>query len=577
MFKKTKWILPEHDSELIKNLSKTFNISETVAKTLSNRGISTIESADKFLNVKLSNLHDPFKLLNMEKTVNRIIKAFKNNEVIYGFGDYDVDGLTSLSILYLFLSKVYDKDKVFYKVPNRYSSGYGLNNETIKSIYEEGGNLIITVDCGISNVNEIAYANSLGLEVIVIDHHQIPPILPDAISILNPYLEGDEFPFKNMAAVGVTFNMLVALRQKMRSLDYFLNTPEINLKQYLDIVAIGTVADIVPLFDENRIFVKIGFEQMAKTQNIGLRALMEVSDVQAPIDTGKISFRIAPRINAAGRLNDATKVVDLFTTDDPIVAKRIALELDEENKKRQKIEQDIYKDILNLIDNKKNQDTAIIVADETWNPGVIGIVASKLVDRYNRPTFLFSVRDDIGRGSARSINNFDLYKNLSKFEDMFINYGGHKYAAGLSIKMEYFEDFKNKMKNEADLFFKDPDNLIQEILIDDIISPSDVSLTTYNELIKLAPFGHKNPEPILGMRHLFVEDAKIIKEKHLKARLSLNKNYFQTIGFNLSQLIEETSSLIDIVFSLNLNVWKGYSKLQLNLKDLKKDETDNFN
>jgi len=577
MFKKTKWILPEYDSEFIEDLVKKFNISKTVARTLSNRGITSLDEADKFLNISLNNLHDPYKLLNMKETIDRIIKAFKNNEVIYGFGDYDVDGLTSLSILYLFLSKVYDKNKIFYKVPNRYSSGYGLNNDIIKEIFDAGGNLIITVDCGISNYDEIAYANSLGMDVIVIDHHQIPPVLPDAVAILNPYLEGDKFPFKNMAAVGVTFNMLIALRSKLRELGYFNNKPEVNLKQYLDIVAVGTVADIVPLFDENRIFVKIGFEQMAKTQNLGLRALMDISDVEAPIDSSKISFKIAPRINAAGRLSDASKVVDLFITEDPLVAKRIALELDDENKRRQEIEREIYNNILSLIDNKKNQDTAIIVADESWNPGVIGIVASKLVDRYNRPTFLFSINDNIGRGSARSINNFDLHKNLSKFKDLFINYGGHKYAAGLSIKMEYFNDFKDKMQNEADIFFKNPDNLIQEIIIDDIITPNEVSLSTYNELKRLAPFGHKNHEPILGMRHLFVEDAKIVKEKHLRARLSLNKKYFQTIGFNLSQLIKETSSFIDIIFSLNLNVWKGYSKLQLNLKDLKKDEKDNFN
>ncbi len=577
MFKRTRWILPQYDTEFINNLSKTFNISKTVAKALSNRGITSIDEADRFLNISLKNLHDPYKLLNMDKTINRILDAFKNNEVIYGFGDYDVDGLTSLSILYLFLSEVYDENKVFYKVPNRYSSGYGLNNDIIKEIYDNGGNLIITVDCGISNYDEIAYANSLGVEVIVIDHHQIPTMLPEAVSILNPYLEGDEFPFKNMAAVGVTFNMLIALRSKLRENGFFQNKREIDLRNYLDIVAVGTVADIVPLFDENRIFVKKGFEQMARTQNLGLKALMEVSGVEAPIDSNNISFKIAPRINAAGRLSDATKVVDLFTTNDPEKARRIAKELDEENKRRQEIEREIYNEILNLIDNKKNQDTAIIVANERWNPGVIGIVASKLVDRYNRPTFLFSIRDNIGRGSARSINNFDLHKNLSKFEDLFINYGGHKYAAGLSIKMEYFEDFKDKMQKEADLFFKDPDNLIQEIIIDDIIDSRDVTLSTYNELKKLAPFGHRNPEPIFGMRHLFVEDAKIVKDKHLRARLSLNKKYFQTIGFNLAHLIKETSSYVDIIFSLNLNVWKGYSKLQLNLKDLKKDEKDNFN
>ena len=577
MLKKTKWILPYFDEFFVENLKKHFNISQTVAKTLYNRGIRTLDEADRFLNISLKNLHDPNRLLNMNKTVSRIIEAFKRKEIIYGFGDYDVDGLTSLSILYLFLTSVYDKDKVFYKVPSRYGAGYGLNNEVIKEIYEAGGNLIITVDCGISNYEEVAYANSLGLDVIVIDHHQIPSVLPPAVSILNPYLPDDEFPFKNMAAVGVTFNMLIALRSRLRELGFFNNKKEVDLRKYLDIVALGTVADIVPLFDENRIFVKKGFEQMEKTENLGLRALMEVANVTAPIDTNKISFKLAPRINAAGRLSDATKVVDLFTTDNPDEAKKIALELDAENKERQEIERNIYNEIISLIDNAKNKDTAIIVANEKWNPGVIGIVASKLVDRYNRPAFLFSIKEDIGRGSARSINNFDLHKNLSKFKELFINYGGHKYAAGLSIDMEHFEEFKTKMQNEADIFFENPENLIQEIYIDDIVTPSDITIEKYNELEALAPFGHQNPEPILAMKHLFVEDAKIVKERHLKARLSLNKKYFQTIGFNLAHLIKETSSYVDIIFSLKLNTWRGTTKLQLNLKDLKKDEKNNFN
>ncbi len=574
MTKRTRWIQHSYDKSIIESFSKEFNISHTGVKILLNRGIDTLDKADQFINVKLKNLYDPFLLTNMDKAIDRILLAFKRNELIYGFGDYDVDGLTSLSILCLFIDEVHHNIK--YLVPNRQSSGYGLNKDAISQMHANKASLIITVDCGISNFDEIEYANSLGIDVIVIDHHQVPENLPPAVAILNPYLVGDKFPFPHMAAVGVTFNMLVALRKTLRERGFFNDREEIDLKKYLDIVSIGTIADIVPLFDENRIFTKIGFEQMLHTSHVGLRALMNESEVTAPIDSVKIGFKIAPRINAAGRMSDATKVVDLFTTKDPVVAQKIAKDLNDENIKRQEIEHKIYLEIVSLIENKKTKNTAIILAHETWHPGVIGIVAAKIVERYNRPTFLFSISDGIGRGSARSINGFDLYLNLSEIKDLFINYGGHKYAAGLSINMNNYKMFKSKIQTASNKFFEDPENLVHELLVDDILESKDISIQLFNEMQLFAPYGHKNPEPIFGLKNLFPIDAKIIAERHLKLHITANHTHFNAIGFNMSHLMKQTSSYIDVLFNLQINEFNGISKLQLNLKDLKQHDKKNF-
>jgi len=578
MLKRTKWSQQEYSQEKINSIRKHFNIPTSIVKILLNRGIDDFDAIDRFLNVRLRNLEDPFLLINMDKTVDVIIDAINDNKTIYGFGDYDVDGTTSLSILYLFLADVYDKEKVHYIVPNRQSEGYGLNNSIIDDIKKGGGDLIITVDCGISNYDEVEYANSIGVDVVVVDHHQIPVNIPNARAILNPHLEGNKTLFKDMAAVGVTFNLLLALRKTLRERGFFKDKKEPNLQTYLDLVALGTVADVVPLLEENRIFVKMGFVEMAHTTNYGLKALMEISGVVPPLDTTKVSFKIAPRINAAGRMSDANKVVELFTTDSYEKALEIAKVLDEENTKRQQIERGIFQEIVSTIENQRYKGTAIIMANEKWHPGVIGIVAAKIVEKYNRPTFLFSIKGDIARGSSRSINNFDLYKALSKYEELFINYGGHKYAAGLSIDMKNFKKFEEMMQKEANDFFADPDNLLHDIKIDDILDPREISIRYYNVIDQLSPFGMKNPQPVFGMRNLFPTDAQIVGERHLRLKLSSkNKKRFRAMGFNKSNLIKQTSSYVDILFSIQLNQWKGKKHLQLNLKDLKKHGKNNFN
>ncbi len=574
MLKNTKWITANYNQNILHSLQQEFSISTIGAKILLNRGIDSLEKANYFFNATFKNLHNPYLLDGMDIAIERILKAFKNHELIYGFGDYDVDGLTSLSTLYLYLEKVYEK--IGYIVPSRQSFGYGLNNETVDLVHKNGGKLIITVDCGVSNYDEIEYAKYLGIDVIVIDHHQIPESIPNAVAILNPYLEGSKFPFKDMAAVGVTFNLIHALNTKLENIGFFQNREKIDLSEFLDIVSIGTVADIVPLMDENRVFAKIGFNQILKTKNVGIKALLENANITDFVDSVKIGFKIAPKINAAGRMGDATKVVELLTTKDPNVAKRIVDDLERENSERQDVEKAIFSEILSLVESRKSKNQIIILESERWHQGVIGIVAAKLVERYHKPAFLFSVSNGIGRGSGRSVNGFDLYENLSRIKELFINYGGHKYAAGLSIDMKNYKQFKQKFQSIATQFFEYHNPQIHEIIIDDFLSFEDMSWNLYNELERFAPFGHKNPEPVFAMKNVFPVDAKIVSNRHLKLHFSQNHHHFYAIGFNLAHLMKKTRSYVDILFTVQVNK-KGTSPyLQYYIKDLKKHDTQNF-
>ncbi len=573
--KETIWRCNSFDNSDIDYLSKKLNISKTGASILVNRGMKTELDVIEFLNPSLSSLDDPFLLPNMEQGVSRVVQAMENGEKIYAFGDYDVDGTTSLSILTLFLNEIYNNNS--YLLSDRHKHGYGLNKDAIDFIKNENGKILITVDCGTSNVLEIEYAKSFGIDVIVIDHHQIPEEIPNAI-IINPYIKGNRFSTPFMAAVGVTFNFLMGLRKKLREIGFFKNKKEPNLKHYLDIVAIGTIADIVPLLKENRVFVYYGLEQMNHSVHSGLRAMLEEAELKPPYTSEQIAFKIAPWINAAGRLGDATKVVDLLTTIDSDLSKKIAIELHEENIKRQKIERDIFEEIVSEIEKEVDLPTAIIMGSENWHHGVIGIVASKLIERFHRPVFLFSIKDGVARGSARSINDFHLFENLSAISYLFENYGGHKYAAGMSLKIENFETFKEKMLLRARLFFTEPEKLTQEIRLDTILEPEEINIKTFNELKKFAPFGEGNPEPLFSITNSNLVQAQIDKTGVHLVNLKLSKNSFdfKGVGFNLGYLLEEQLDEVDALFYLGINEWNNKTFLQLKLKDLKKSDSGNI-
>ncbi|MBN2693234.1 single-stranded-DNA-specific exonuclease RecJ [bacterium] len=573
--KETIWRCNSLNNKDIEELSKKLNISKTGASILVNRGIKSELDAFNFLNPSLSSLDDPFLLPNMEKGVNRVIQAIKNSENIYSFGDYDVDGTTSLSILTLFLNEIKVNNQ--YILSDRHTHGYGLNREAIDFIHSKNGKLLITLDCGTSNISEIAYAKEFGIDVIVIDHHQIPDETPNAI-LINPYLKENRFSTQFMAAVGVTFNFLMGLRKKLREIGFFKNIKEPNLKHYLDITAIGTIADIVPLLNENRVFVYYGLEQMNHTIHSGLRAMLDEAELKPPYTSEQIAFKIAPWINAAGRLGDATKVVDLLTTTESELSKKIAVELHEENIKRQKIEREIFEEIVSEIEGEDELPTAIIMANDKWHHGVIGIVASKLIERFHRPVFLFAIKDGIARGSARSINDFHLFENLSAISYLFENYGGHKYAAGMSLKIENFETFKDKMLLRARLFFTEPEKLVQEIKLDTILDEKDINIKTFNELKQFAPFGEGNPEPLFSIIDSTLLQAQ--KDKtgvHLvNVKISKNSLDFKGVGFNLGYLLDEGLDQIDALFYLGINEWNNKTFLQLKLKDIKKSDSENI-
>ena len=418
-----KWESFAVDENKIQEISKKYQISELLAKILLNRNIDTDDKIEKFLYPKLEDLNSPYLFKDMEKAVNRIEKALSGKEKITIYGDYDVDGITSITVLKSFLDEI--DANVDYYLPNRLSEGYGLNNLALDKIKENGTQLLITVDCGISAYNEVAYAKSLGMDVIVTDHHECPEILPEAIAVIDAKRNDDTYPFNSLAGVGVSFKLVQAVCEKLK-------LPAETYLKYLDIVCLGTVADIVPLIEENRVIVKYGLETMKKTKNVGLKALIETSGYKS-IDSSAISFGLAPRMNACGRMGQAEIALKMLLTNDENEAKQIAEKLQVMNRERQEIERIIMQDAVEIIQKKHMEnENVIVVGNENWHHGVIGIVASKITEAYYKPSILICFEGEDGKGSGRSIDGFDLHEALSACGEYLLKYGGHEMAIGLT-------------------------------------------------------------------------------------------------------------------------------------------------
>ncbi|HYB21600.1 MAG TPA: single-stranded-DNA-specific exonuclease RecJ, partial [Thermodesulfobacteriota bacterium] len=420
---------------------RELEISPLTVQVLLNRGISSLDEARRFLSPSLSDLPDPFTMKGMDEAVRRIDQALRKGERIVLHGDYDVDGTTATALLYLFLRNA--GGRVDISLPHRVKEGYGLNLEAVKKIRLSGAKLLITADCGISNSEEIRWAGENGLEVIVTDHHEVPEQLPRALAILNPKQRDCSYPFKNLAGVGVAFNLLIALRSFLRRQGFFKDGKGPNLKEFLDLVALGTVSDVVPLTGANRVLVKYGLRELSQSNRPGIAALKEISGLEAgSVDTTGINFRLAPRINAAGRLEDALEVVQLFTTSDPLQARRIAVHLNELNSLRQRIEERILMEAKAMLDSRAAEKIkSIVLASLGWHPGVIGIVASRLTEAYHCPTILIALQENLGKGSGRSIPSFPLYEGLKDCRIWMEGFGGHEQAAGLIIRAECIPGF----------------------------------------------------------------------------------------------------------------------------------------
>jgi single-stranded-DNA-specific exonuclease len=566
----TNWKLTEAGNKNIEeSLIKEFGIHPIISQLLANRDILDMEGAHRYFKPSLNDLHSPFLMQDMKKGVCRLLTAIHNKEEIVIYGDYDADGITSVVILYKFIKEI--TPHVNYYIPDRVKEGYGLKNPVIDKFKSDNVQLIITVDCGISDIEQIAYANSIGIDTIVLDHHEISGQLPPAVASINPNREDCQFPFKGLAGVGIAYNFLIALRGSLRKEGFWDNKDFPNLKEYLDIVALGTIGDIAPLVDENRIFAKIGLELITEGKRPGIKALKEVSGIDGQvIDSFKASFGLIPRINAAGRIASAMDAVALLLTDNMEEARFLADKLDVYNRRRQSMEKNILKEILEKISNNPDIEKmhALVFASDKWHPGVVGIVASRLVDLFSRPAFVISLNNGVGKGSGRSIADFNIYKGLQQCAPLLLAYGGHYRAAGISIKEDDIAEFA-RLLDEIIQNTGQPSEHLSQTIIDSECQLQDINLSLISQIDMLAPFGSKNPEPVLCARNVKISSPTIVGNNHLKMRLTSNGMACDSIWFNMGNQLSALSGVnLDVVFTPQINHWNGASDIQLKMKDV---------
>ncbi len=563
---KNKWKIAEiKEPEKVLQLSNEAKIPKLIAKVLVSRGIDTKEKMEKFFNPSLTKLYDPFLMEDMEKAVDRIHKAFLNKEKISIYGDYDVDGTTGASMLYLFFKELGANVEVY--IPDRFKEGYGISKLGIDRAYQKGASVMIAVDCGITAINEVKYAKAYGIDVIICDHHEPGDQIPEAYAVLDPLKETCPYPFKYLSGCGVAFKFIQALQKKLQV--------DIDPFQYLDYVAVAASADIVPLIDENRVLVKHGLELLNSTNpRVSFLALLEKAGLRnKKINTWHIGFIIAPRINAVGRLGDATRAVEFLISNDYSSASMWAEELHRENEKRQSLDRKAFEEAVDMIESNGIKDKVFVLYNENWHQGVIGIVASKIVERYYRPTILLTSAEGVLKGSARSIPNFDIYKALKKCEDTLLQFGGHKHAAGMVLHPEKLEDFRVAINKFADEIITD-DMLIREINIDASVDMKEVveSIYEYWKLLKnFEPYGPGNPEPIFLAVDVPISDVKIFGNNHLKFKVKSNGIVIDAVAYGLSELYSEVvnKDKISIVFTFDEGIWNGQQVIQFKVKDLK--------
>ncbi len=562
-----KWVVAqEPDPELLQEISNKTGLDRIIAKILFNRQIDTPETIRQFLQPSLKDLQDPFTLYGMDRAVDRILQALRDNEKMMVYGDYDVDGITAASLLYLVLNKL--GAQVSYYLPNRLIEGYGLSVEGIKEASERGVTLIVSVDTGVTAVEEVKHAASLGIECILTDHHEPGEVLPEPVALVNPKQKDCTYSGGELSGVGVAFKVAQALYQRLQQ-------DQSELEEHLDLVALGTSADIVPLVGENRILTKFGIKQISRTNKPGLKSLTFVSGLMGKdIGTGQVVFILAPRINAVGRLGDAEMAIKLLTTKDERIAADIARKLDKENQRRKYIDEKTLNEALEQIRQvvDLSNDRAIILASEGWHQGVIGIVASRLVEKYHLPTIMIAIDNGEGKGSARSIPGFHLCDALKECEDLLLRYGGHKYAAGLTINPANIEKFRERMKEVSQRMLTD-DDLVAKLYIDSEIELSQINDRLLDVLETFSPFGPQNMRPVFLTRNCeILGQPYCVGKNHLKMKVRKGDAVFDVIGFGFGDWVRNLSgrgNLVDLVYVVEYNSWNDSTHIQLRLKDMK--------
>lgn len=566
--KAPRWVLPGPEIESIAaHLIREQPMPPHFARMLALRGITTIKNENSFINPSLNDLRDPFLMKDMSKAVERLKRSMSAGEHIMILGDYDVDGVCGTALFYRIMADL--GVKVSYHIPDRFKEGYGVSKEAIDRAINLGVTLVISVDSGITAFAEAEYMKSLGIDFIITDHHEPQANqLPDAMAVLDPKLPDSSYPFRDLAGVGVMFKLLQAL-----FIDTEMDPGE--LYDELDLVALGTAADVVPLIDENRVLAKFGIERMKNTANTGLAALIEISGaMKGRSNSNNIIYLLAPRLNAPGRLSNASKTVELLICENWLRALEIADEIEKENAIRREMNDRVYVEAESMI-RKLGHDAwnkGIILASEDWHQGVIGIAASRIVEKYYLPTVLISLDGEVGKGSARSIKEFDICGAMSECENILDTYGGHKYAAGLSIRADRIDDFKSRF---GEILSRDlPDGIpAPSITIDSEIDLSCLNSNLITFLNTLAPFGENNPVPLFLSRNLrAVSDSRVVGKNHLKFRLTDGSSMFEAIGFNMGDQkdrVRADSPPMDVLYNIEENEWMGKKNIQLVIKAIR--------
>ncbi len=560
-----RWTILQTDAEKTEALAKELKIHPSICRILVQRGIDSFEKAKNFFRPQLSDLPDPWLMKDMQKAVERILFAFLKKEKILVFGDYDVDGTTSVASMYQFLVSVYEKEYLDFYIPHRYREGYGVSKQGIDFAKENGFPLIISLDCGIKSVELIAYAKDLGIDFIVCDHHLPDTILPPAIAILNPKQIDCNYPYKELCGCGVGFKLITALAQK-------LNLPEEHIYCYLDLVATAIAADIVPITGENRILAFHGLKQVNDKPSNGIKALMFLSKAEKEMHITNLVFMIAPRVNAAGRMDDAKKAVQMFIAETYEEALTYAEMLHADNDDRKEADMSITEEALAIINNDENLKTkkSTVLFQPHWHKGVVGIVASRLTEYYYRPTIVLTQSGEYVAGSARSVNGFNLYEAVHACREYLLGYGGHFAAAGLTLLPENIEAFTYAFEKVVNDNIT-PEQLIPEIIIDTDLSFADIRPGFYNILKQMEPFGPENMRPVFISRNVTDTGySKIVKEQHLRLVVKQNDVVLTGIFFraaHLMPIVQQGS--FDVVYTIDENDWNGSVTLQLKVIDIR--------
>ena len=564
-----RWKILPAQQDVIDGLHQSLKINITLCKILVQRGIDTFEKAKSFFRPQLSELHDPWLMKDMDKAVDRILSAIEKNEKVLVFGDYDVDGTTSVACMFRFLQKISQPQNIDFYIPHRYREGYGVSKMGIDFAKGNNFSLIISLDCGIKSIDLISYAKNLGLDFIVCDHHLPDEELPPAIAILNPKQKDCKYPYKELCGCGVGFKLITALSQK-------LDLPQEEYIKYLDLVATAIAADIVPITGENRVLAFYGLKKINEDPNAGIKALIQLSGVKTKFSINNVVFIIAPRVNAAGRMDDARKAVLMFVEDDYDKALKYAEMLHTDNTDRKDADITITEEALAMIDGDEimiNRKSTVVFKSH-WHKGVVGIVASRLIEKYYRPTVVLTQSGEVVSGSARSVVGFNLYEAIHACREYLIGYGGHFAAAGLTMLPENVEVFSNKFEEVVDSFIE-PHLLIPEIVIDTEIDFKELTKSFYNIITQMEPYGPENMRPVFITKNVFdTAYSKIVKEQHVRFVVKQGNIIFTGIGFNMADkfYLLQMNKPLDIVYTLDENEWNGEINLQLKVIDLRLSE-----